>query len=578
MSVLLEALKKAAEEKKKQAGELNVEENAPQDKALSRVEALVSDKVDQNTLLEPPAVEEYVVESTSKSIDAKPEAPIVPLVQTENETPSVAGSFPKPLIVEEGAIAEETRTNDFQDKSQEQKDVSNVIDDSQDEDKNELRLEDSAQAAPLTVDDLETRLAVSSMDVPEVASSEKKPESVVFDEVQATPPVEDEAPETAALAEKKEAFQEENDWSLEQIPGYQNYGVTKTQQEKTRLILPHFSHKKTQSPKKWRLYLMGSVLVILGFAYYAMIYFDQQAAAIDKDMQHYQTSNQSEPSFLVSSEKEILAEKKEEQSQEPKTEVVDSSTAEQNEALKPKAMNNEVDTKKVIKQKTTKIPKAETSEHHTRAKNIASAQTKNLKIASQTQVSKVSLAYKAYQKNDWRKAETYYQQAYKEEPGNVAALFGLGAVSIKQGEKNRALAYYQQVLKLEPNNQLAQKAILGIKSAENAGQQTLDDLKQMAEINPEDSTVTFALGNIYAKRKDWVSAQSYYFKAYQHQPNQAIYALNLAVSLDQLGEYRLAKRYYKEALVKSPVNSPLFDTDSVKKRVLVIKQFLSKEK
>lgn len=578
MSVLLEALKKAAEEKKKQAGELNVEENAPQNKAPSRMETLVSDKIDQNTSLEPPAVEEYDVESSSKSIDAKSQAPIVPLVRTEKEAPLVVDSLPKPLIVEEDATAQETNTNDFQDESQEQEEVSNVIDDSPVEDSNAFRLEDSVEAAPLTVDDLETRLAVSSIEAPEAASPEKVTGSMTLDETQATPSIEEKVSETESFSENKETFQEENDWSLEQIPGYQNYGITKTQQEKTRLILPHFSQKKTQNPRKWRLYIMGSILIIVGFAYYAMLYFDQQASVIDKDMRHYQASDQLNSSFLVPSEKETLAEKKDAQPPEPKAVVVGSPTAEQNEALKPKVINAVVDTKKVIKQKTTTIPKSETAEHHFKAKKIASTQTKNLKIVSQAQVSKVSLAYKAYQQNDWHKAEIYYQQAYKEEPENIAALFGLGAVSIQQGEKNRALAYYQQVLKLEPNNLLAQKAILGIKSVDNAGQQTLDDLKNMAEINQEDSTVAFALGNVYAKRKDWVSAQSYYFKAYQQQPSQAIYALNLAVSLDQLGEYRLAKQYYKEALVKSSVNSPWFDTESVKKRVLVLKHFLSREK
>lgn len=198
-------------------------------------------------------------------------------------------------------------------------------------------------------------------------------------------------------------------------------------------------------------------------------------------------------------------------------------------------------------------------------------------IVSREQESTVSMAFKAYQRSDWQTARRYYQQAYEEEPNSLPALFGLGAVAVQLGEQNKAVGYYQKVLVLEPGNQLAQKAILSIQSLENSNQQTIDELKSMEEASPDDPEITFALGNAYAKRKDWVTAQSYYFKAYQHNSSQPIYVLNLAVSLDHLGEYRLAKQYYDEALSKASGSSLAFNSDSIKKRLVVLNQFLSGE-
>ncbi|MEO8417391.1 MAG: tetratricopeptide repeat protein, partial [Methylophilaceae bacterium] len=64
---------------------------------------------------------------------------------------------------------------------------------------------------------------------------------------------------------------------------------------------------------------------------------------------------------------------------------------------------------------------------------------------------------------------------------------------------------------------------------------------------PEAAHLYAALGNLYAQQSQWPSAQQAYFQAHHFAPNNADYAFNLGVSLDQLNKPALALQYYKRA-------------------------------
>lgn len=606
MSVLLDALKKAAEEKKKKAGEATegVVSSEKKDNIKKPVLDEKTENVSSNVQVEPPSpvaknelkneVEEAPV-SLKFNFDVKPSqtesdqsktttmedndvSPPAPLASKELEqdsalTTSINKNFDKATFVEEL----EKKASDAE------------TDNSQAEPA--FRIKQSVQEPKsFASDDLETRLAmmdetpaetVAPAEVSQVDIKSKEESLLALTEAEHKASEQDkEKKAVEGTKEKNSSLQganDGNDWSLEQIPGYQNYNTTHSQQEKARVILPHFSQKKKHTPNRWRLYAMSSILIAAGFSYYAMFYFEKQSSKVDSDLQRYQAMNQPRALSIEPKEDKVVdksADHKANDKLKEKEEVAKTSepvNAKPAESKKQPTATKVAKLSEQVKEKSVR-PRAE------KPSMVTPTKPSNLKIASRAQISKVSIAYKAYQAGDWQKAKSFYQQAYEEEPKNIATLFGLGAVSVHQGEKNKALAYYQKILKLEPNNELAQKAILSIKSSETVGKETLEELKKLVEINPEDSAAAFALGNVYAKRKDWVAAQEYYFKAYQHQPNQSIYALNLAVSLDQLGEYRLAKQYYQEALAKSSPNSATFDLGSVKKRVLVLNQFLDKEK
>jgi Tfp pilus assembly protein PilF len=77
----------------------------------------------------------------------------------------------------------------------------------------------------------------------------------------------------------------------------------------------------------------------------------------------------------------------------------------------------------------------------------------------------------------------------------------------------------------------------------------------------------FTLGNQYAQQGRWAEAQQAYFKAFAADPENPDFAFNLAVSLDQLHQSRLALEYYRRALALAEKRAPGFALDVARTRV-----------
>jgi len=77
----------------------------------------------------------------------------------------------------------------------------------------------------------------------------------------------------------------------------------------------------------------------------------------------------------------------------------------------------------------------------------------------------------------------------------------------------------------------------------------------------------FTLGNQYAQQGRWAEAQQAYFKAFATDPDNADYAFNLAVSLDQLHQPALALEYYRRALALAEKRSASFAPEVARTRV-----------
>ena len=69
----------------------------------------------------------------------------------------------------------------------------------------------------------------------------------------------------------------------------------------------------------------------------------------------------------------------------------------------------------------------------------------------------------------------------------------------------------------------------------------------------------------------WNEAQAAYFEAYRLDPEAADVAYNLAVSLDHLGQNRLAADFYQRALTASGQQSVQFDKGQVSRRLAELK-------
>ena len=154
-------------------------------------------------------------------------------------------------------------------------------------------------------------------------------------------------------------------------------------------------------------------------------------------------------------------------------------------------------------------------------------------------------AYLAYQRGALNEAQALYTQAAARD-GNVDALLGLAAIASLQNRDDDAQRHYRDVLDLDPRNATAQAALLDLlgTSDSQAGESRL---KLLIERDPSPQLYQ-ALGNLYADQKRWNDAQAAYFEAYRGAPDNADYAYNLAVSLDQLQQYPAALTYYERAL------------------------------
>jgi len=185
----------------------------------------------------------------------------------------------------------------------------------------------------------------------------------------------------------------------------------------------------------------------------------------------------------------------------------------------------------------------------------------SLLITSKTQANEVdpnlSAAYAAFNRGDNALAQQKYRQVLQSDVRNTDALLGMAAIAQRQGRDADAVGWYQKVLEIEPRNSMAQSALVNAQiNTDSTGRESR--IKSMIAQQPE-AHLYAALGNEYAEQNQWSSAQDAYFNASRLSPNNADYAFNLAISLEQLGKSNLALAQYErtlDLLNKSGANSP----------------------
>lgn len=156
-------------------------------------------------------------------------------------------------------------------------------------------------------------------------------------------------------------------------------------------------------------------------------------------------------------------------------------------------------------------------------------------------------AYQAFSSGDDTTAQRNYRQVLRGDVRNVDALLGMAAIAARQGRNNDAMGWYGKVLEVEPRNSVAQAAMVNV-LAQADPVSSESRIKSLIAQQPEAAHLHASLGNLYAEQSQWPSAQQAYFQAHHYAPNNAEYAFNLAVSLEQLGKPALALPYYQRAL------------------------------
>ena len=178
----------------------------------------------------------------------------------------------------------------------------------------------------------------------------------------------------------------------------------------------------------------------------------------------------------------------------------------------------------------------------------------------------VERAFESYQRGDFAGSREAYRQVLQREPLNRDALLGLAAIDVRARSYNTAEARYIKLLELDPRDVDAQAGLMALRGQIDPVQSE-SRLKTLIANNPDASGLYFALGNQYAQQARWAEAQAAFFKAYSGDSENADFAFNLAVSLDQLRQKALALQYYQRAIALAANRPVSFELTQIYIRV-----------
>ncbi|MBV1892388.1 MAG: tetratricopeptide repeat protein, partial [Gammaproteobacteria bacterium] len=166
-------------------------------------------------------------------------------------------------------------------------------------------------------------------------------------------------------------------------------------------------------------------------------------------------------------------------------------------------------------------------------------------------------------------AERIFSEVLEKFPKNTEALVYMADIMGVQNKNEIARSLYAAALENSPGNLKASVGLINI-TRDKTSLNKASYLKQLIIDNPNRAFLHANLGDYYVGRNEWPAAQAAYFEAFAQNPENANYAFNLAVCLDQLGKGEIALRYYKQALELNKFSKSRFNENSALARVQVL--------
>ena len=174
--------------------------------------------------------------------------------------------------------------------------------------------------------------------------------------------------------------------------------------------------------------------------------------------------------------------------------------------------------------------------------------------------------YAMYHAGDLAGAQAVYAAVLENSPDNIDALLGYGAIAMRSGDTARAVQAHGRVLQLDPDNATALAVLVGLnKSVDLSGAESA--INSLIKENPDQPFLHFTLGNIYAAQQRWPDSQQAFFDAHRIDSSNPDYALNLAISLDRIGQRQPALDYYNTALRLAELHPASFDPSAILARI-----------
>lgn len=642
MSVLLDALKKAADEKRN-SQKLADDNDALQDVDSNKLETELASQADDvvSSDLNNGDFESKAIESTLNENNAlfnlKPielDENKHPLVEDLTEGVSSENDLTSKVNVEHSNFSLQNSTEDkseedlmeqedsFQLKLSNVSELKNEPSSERDNDLesliNSLDIDESTPVADVQLDGgTHSGLNIVDTNLPESElNSDSSP--LILDSTQALPP----------MSNPKQDFV----WSMDDLPGYMPLDDSNSVDSSDNSALstnPVLMNKQETKPKVVKsskastrtIVSLSVVFLFIGIGVYGMLYYQQQNKALDLSMNKYNLTKMqfTESKNLESSESSGVLENNN-ITTPVKEDLVKNTT--DTELLANNLSTDATSDQIVEMSDTEKSPQTENSTTQSvssvtsqsqknldvsnlkrssspskTSTNVKGVSAKNTSLSSQSKASKpvkslndnveviilskrstISKAYQAYDNRDYVQAKTLFNQVQAKEPNNVNALLGLAGIAITEEKFYSAINLYQKVLDNEPNNIYAYEGIANLSGKVALNRQWEQELFAMAEEYPKSAVLQYTKGNLFAKKADWLEAQKSYFNAYALDSSNPDYMVNLAVSYDRLGKYKLADQYYTLALGYSEQKPVSFNPNQVKDRLISIRQFIIKGK
>jgi len=452
-----------------------------------------------------------------------------------------------------------------------------------------------------------------------VLDMEEKIENSVSEQEQIPDHLLEDSAKSPSIQRDKVSLKEDEDsykWSLDALPGYLGLGKKKKLKKNSAegsnpiLVAGALSENPARPMKKASIKLVLILLVLLlfiGIIFYGFLYYQEQNDALEQRMKKYnlvkthiavkelpnaiseQSENRTETPEIISKEEGL--------SQTPLNDGVHEMVSIEEAQKVPLAKSENAVSlgqnkqyqknieKPVAESVTSKIEAVVRAPEKKVNSQIVNAPKISVKVLDNTpnkaiievhsEEDVLSEAYLSYELGEFSRAQQAFEAVLTMNPNNEFALIGLGNILASKQQYIAAMDYYQKAFAAQPSSLNAFEAMANISGHIELNSDWKNVLSEMAQDHSESATLQYALGNLYAEENDWLAAQSAYFQAVALEPDNADYLVNLAVSLDQLGKYNLAARYYTEALAFADVERVNFNEAQVKNRLISIRQFMA---
>jgi len=179
-------------------------------------------------------------------------------------------------------------------------------------------------------------------------------------------------------------------------------------------------------------------------------------------------------------------------------------------------------------------------------------------------------AYLALSRGQLDLAEQKYLAILDLRPHEKDALLGLAVIAQRKLQTDRATDLYRQVLREDMGNAAAAAGLVSL-SAQADPVAAESQLRELLDIKPAAPELHYALGDVLARQLRWGEAQESFYRAYRLEPGNALYAYNLAVSLDRLHQPAAALSYYEKASSLSKTDNPTLDMNALARRIEELK-------